>query len=252
MKKILILLLLSPIFALGNPIDYNCSKNVIWGAPILQEGNNQYLCRTDYAVNYSYKNKTPFYVVEHITQDHIKLIIDRKNNFHEDLDIIPKYRSTLKDYFNTGYDKGHLAPAGDFTYNKDVMSQSFLLSNMIPQNKNNNRVIWNHLEQNIRRLVNRSGSLYVITGTIYSKEYKTIGNNVGVPNEIYKIIIDDNKNRMIAFKFPNISIDPKLVANYIVSVKSIEDITGIDFFPNIPTDLKYLEFDIVEYKDWFL
>jgi len=249
--KIFILLLLFPILSCANGIDEKCPKHVIWSAPIAKGESNQYLCRTDYAVDYSYTTKTPLYVVEHITSDHIKLIVDRQNNFHEDVEIVEQYRSTLKDYASADYDRGHLAPAGDFTYDKNVMSESFLLSNMMPQNKNNNRVIWNHLEQNVRKLVNKNKELYVITGTIYYPNYKIIGNNVGVPDEIYKIVIDTNKNKMIAFKFPNKAIDAKLVANYIVSVKSIEDITEINFSPNIPDELKELELSIGKYKDWF-
>ena len=249
MKFLLLLLFACSVQA--NTIDEKCPMNVLWGAPVSQEGSNQYLCRTNYAVDYSYKTKTPVYVVEHITPEHIIITVQRKNNFRKDTEIDQQHRSTLKDYANAIYDRGHLAAAANFTYDESVMSESFLLSNMMPQDQKNNRVIWNHLEQNIRKLVGKSKGLYVITGTIYSKEYKSIGNGVGVPDEIYKIVIDSSRERMIAFRFPNKAIDSNLVSNYIVSVKSIEDSIGVDFSPDIPKNLKHLESEVVKYKDWF-
>lgn len=250
MIKFLLLVLIT-FNVSANQIDERCPSNVLWQAPISIDGNNQYLCRTAYAVNYNYKTKTPFYVLEHITSQHIIKNSIRKNNFREDYEIPIQFRSTLKDYAGADYDRGHLGAAGNFTYDKTVMSESFLLSNMMPQDYNNNRRIWNVLEQHVRDLVGKFSEVYVITGTIYGSGYKNIGKGVGVPTEIYKIIIDPKNLRAIAFRFPNAPIDPKFMSNYVVSVKSIEDTTGINFSPKIPDNLKHLEVDVATYSSWF-
>ena len=115
MHKILLLLLLtSNVFA--NGIDDKCPQVVIWGAPqIINEGNNQYICKSDYAINYDYKTKVAYFVVEHITKDEIAVkSASRKDDFREDTEVPVEYRATLKDYTGSGLDRGHMAPAADF------------------------------------------------------------------------------------------------------------------------------------------
>lgn len=241
MKKILlILLIMIPILVNANIIDDKCSNSVMWGAPKLQNDmQTQYLCRTAYAVNFNYKTKTPNYVVEHVIPVHLIKNVKRQNDFHDDTDIPIQYRSTLKDYLGSGFDRGHLASAADFTYDKNVMRESFLMSNMTAQNKNNNRGVWSLLEGNVRDLAKKS-DIYVISGTIFFDGYKTIGKGVGVPNKIYKIILIDEKS-ILAYVFPNTKINSADIEKYRVSVADIEKLTGIDFFPSIPVNLKDLE-----------
>ena len=240
MKKILWVLILLPILAFANPIDDNCPDNVIWGAPKLKtEVGTQYICRTDYAVNINYKTKVANYVVEHIEPFHLTNKVKRRNDFREDKTIPKQFRATLEDYSGEKYDRGHLAPAANFTHDKFVMSESFLLSNMIPQNKYNNRIIWRVLEEHVRELAKKHDT-YVITGTVFYPNYKIIGNGVGVPDEIYKIVITD-ANKVVAYVFPNKAIKSRKFGRYKVSVIEIEKRTGIDFSPSIPVELKSLE-----------
>ena len=135
MKKFLIALnvviwsLVGYEVAHANPIDQYCPQHVVWGAPqIHQEGNNQYLCRQGYAVNYNYNTKVAYFVVETIWgQSLASKAAVRGNDFREDTDIPPQYRQTLKDYVNYGLDRGHMATAADFVYSPLAMSESFLL-----------------------------------------------------------------------------------------------------------------------------
>jgi endonuclease G len=240
MKKLLWALLLLPILAFANPIDDICPDNVIWGAPKLKNDvQTQYICRTDYAVNIDYKTKVANYVVEHIEPSHLLTKVKRKNDFREDKIIPVQFRATLEDYSGEKYDRGHLAPAADFSYDKFVMSESFLLSNMIPQNKYNNRIIWRVLEEHVRGLAKKYDT-YVITGTVFYPTHKSIGNGVGVPDEIYKIVIT-NGNKLSAYLFPNKAIKSMKFERYKVSVAEIEKITEIDFSPSIPVKFKGLE-----------
>lgn len=240
MKKIL-LLLLFPVLVGANPIDINCKELVIWGAPIIENDlNTQYLCKTDYAINLNYKTKVANYVVERVTSEHLKKNVLRKNNFHEDKEVPIEYRVVLQDYIGGLYDRGHLSPAGNYTYNAKSMDESFLLSNMIPQNKNNNRGVWNTLEQHVRDVALKS-DVYVITGGVFNTEYKKIGNNVGVPDYIYKIVIRPKDNMMVAYLIPNVATKVMDLKQYIVSILKLEKLTGINFSPLIPVKLKLKE-----------
>jgi endonuclease G len=250
MNKFLLLLLLSSnVFA--NGIDDKCPKVAIWGAPqITKEGNNQYICKSDYAINYDYKTKVAYFVVEHITKDEIAVkSASRKDDFREDTEVPAQYRVTLKDYTGSGLDRGHMAPAADFVSDSKLMSESFFLSNMMPQAPGNNRGIWKSTEERVRAWATKS-DVYAITGTHFDKGYKTMGNKVGIPTHVYKIVIQPENKRMIAFWYPNEKLDPKQIAKYVVSVKDIEAKTGIDFSPKIPKDLKPLETIVANYEDW--
>lgn len=250
MTKLLFLLLVS--FAVhANPIDDKCPQAVIWGAPqIKTEGDNQYLCKGDYAINLNYKTKIAHFVTEHITKDEIAVkSASRKDDFREDTEVPAEYRVTLKDYVGSGLDRGHMAPAADFVSDPKLMSESFFLSNMMPQNQGNNRGIWKYTEEAVRSWAMKS-DVYAITGTHYDTGYKTMGNGVGVPTHIYKIVIQPANKRIIAFWYPNEKLNPKEISKYVVSVSDIEAKTGIDFSPAIPADLKSLESVVAKYEDW--
>lgn len=238
MKKLLLVMLLSTTVS-ANEIDTKCPQHVVWGAPITTEGNNQYLCRTGYAVNYNYKTEAPYYVVESVTKDHLNGKSKRLNNFHDDTDIPVEHRDTVKEYSDIGYDRGHLAPAADFSYSDAVMSESFLMSNMMMQDSNMNRHIWNLLEQYARTLATKYSHVFIITGTVFDAKPKVV-NTVSVPSQAYKIIIDPVRGKILAFMIPNEKTDLSYT-NYITTVSEIERVTSIDFSPNIPKELKPLE-----------
>ena len=248
MKKLLLLLLLVSTSVSANEIDTKCPQHVVWGAPVTVEGDNQYLCRTGYAVNYNYKTETPYYVVESVTKEHLDGNSKRKNNFHDDTDIPVEHRSAVKEYLKSGFDKGHLAPAADFSYSDAVMSESFLMSNMTMQNGNMNRHVWNLLEQYSRKMVNKYNRVYIITGTVFSDKPSVV-NTVSVPSHMYKIIIDPKREKMIAFLIPNEKIDLDY-SNYITTVTKIEELTYINFSPSMPPSLINLETEIGKLDEW--
>ena len=231
MKKLLAVVLLAfASIVCANPIDNKCKQHVWQGAPVKAEGNNQYLCRIGYAVNYNYNTKVAHYVVEHITVDHLVKNAPRKDDFREDPEVPTQYRQTLADYTNMGYDRGHVAPAADMTFNAQAMSESFYLTNMMPQVPGNNRGIWKYLEENVRYWTQVKGEVYVITGALFEGQPKMM-NKVSVPSHVYKIVIDPKTGKQIAYLFINEKLDPKLIDNYAVSVSTIEQKTGINFSP---------------------
>lgn len=258
MKKFLIVLniviwsLVGFEVAHANPIDQYCPQHVVWGAPqVEQEGNNQYLCRQGYAVNYNYQTKVATFVVETVWGASVaSKQASRRDDFREDPEVPPQYRSTLKDYQGTGYDRGHMAPAANFVYSAVAMSESFLLTNMMPQNPGNNRGIWKYTEELTRYWAQKYGQIYVITGTIFDGTSPKVGNNMYVPTYVYKIVIDEKNKKAIAFLFPNQKLDPKQIANYIVTIRDIEMYSGINFSPMIPPQYAALETTKANLVDW--
>ena len=242
MKKLLLALLFVPLLAFGNPIDDKCPQFVLRGAPISKLTNTQYICKTNYAIHYRYDTKTPEYVVEHVTKEAISGPAKRKDDFRPDPDIPKQHQSQLSDYAGQPYDRGHLAPGANNTQNDIIMSESFFLSNMMPQVPNNNRGIWKQLETYIRNWVLEGKDIYLVTGTIYAPNYPTIGaNKVGIPTEVWKVIIDRQKGKAIGFLMPNAALPVADLPKYAVSVEHIEQATGINFMPQLPANLANVE-----------
>lgn len=222
--------------ALANPIDDDCPQFAPYGAPISPqvEADVQYLCKLNYALQYSNNTKTATYVLEHVTKESITGTAKRKDDFRADPSIPKQYQSLLSDYAGQPYDRGHLSPAGDNTQNAAVMSESFFLSNMVPQNQNNNRGIWKQLETKVRDYVLKTGDVYVVSGPIYDKAFKTIGSNkVGVPTRLYKVIIDVKNKKASAYIFPNTALPVQDLPKYQVSISEVEIATGINFNPKL-------------------
>ena len=244
MKKLLLLLLL-PFAALANPIDDMCPQHVLRGAPVSSfTANTQYLCNTNYAVHYRYDTKTAEYVVQHITLDKVTGPAKRKDNFKADPNIPTQHQAQLADYAGNPYDRGHLSPGADNTQNSTVMSESFYLSNMVPQVPNHNRGIWRILEANVRNWVKQGMDIYIVTGTSYSDGYQTIGvGQVGIPTYMWKVAVDRKSTKTIAFLLPNAPLPVKDLPNYVTTVAEIEKYTGINFHPQLPAQLQHIESD---------
>lgn len=242
MKKIILAAALSFIasFAYANDIDTKCPQFSAFGAPVSKITAGQYICKKNYAIHYRFDTKTAEYVVEHPTKAAITGGSKRKDDFRPDPDIAKPNQSQLADYATSGniYDRGHLVPAGDNTQSDAIMSESFFLSNMIPQIANNNRGIWRQLETYVRNLSLAGADIYVISGTIYDKGFTEIGNNkVGVPTRLFKVIVDKTNNKAIGFIFPNKALPVADLPKYEVSVATVERESGIKFMPTLPATL---------------
>jgi endonuclease G len=121
---------------------------------------------------------------------------------------------------------------------------------MSPQNPSFNRGIWRRLESLVRAWGKRF-EIYVSTAGVLNLEgYGTIGRNkVKIPSKYYKVIYAPEKNIMIGFLMTNAKLSGKL-SSYAISVDRIEEITGIDFFSELPDDIENdLESKVVS-KNW--
>lgn len=161
--------------------------------------------------------------------------IERTDNFRADTSISTG-SATPKDYRGSGFDRGHLAPAGDMTWSLLAMSQSFLMSNMSPQRPQFNRGVWRRLESEVRNWAKEKDSLYVITGPLFANNDSLIGaNGVGIPGYYFKVLVDLSPpdHDMIAFLLPHSGSSEELM-RFAISVDSLELITGYDFFAEAP------------------
>lgn len=197
---------------------------------------DQIVDRQGYALGYSEAWELPRWVTYRLTANEIlNGKTKRVDNFQPDI-AIRTGSAELDDYRGSGYDRGHMAPAGDMKWSAQAMEESFLLSNMCPQDRSNNAGIWNEIENTVRGFACSEGSVFIVTGPVVSRNPKTIGTNrVAVPDGFYKVVYDETPPcKMIAFYIPNRNV-PGNPIDYACTVDQIEKMTGLDFFSKIPS-----------------
>lgn len=197
------------------------------------------LYRTAYTTSYDKQNKIPKWVAWHLTSDHTSGEQRRLSNFIVD-DAVPAPRAELVDYKGSGYDRGHMCPAGDNKWGFEPMRESFYLTNICPQNSNLNSGDWNELEIQCRDWANKYGDIYIVCGPIlYQREHETIGpNKVTVPEAFFKVVLCmQGKPKAIGFIYKNARCND-LMSSYVNSIDQVERITGLDFFPLLPDDIE--------------
>ena len=187
-----------------------------------------------YSLSYSETHEQAEWVAYELTKQHLKKNDFERPYFIEDRKVKTK-SANYRNYKNSGYDRGHLCPAGDRGFNYDAYHETFLTSNISPQNHDFNAGVWNRLEQKVRFWTQKYDGVYVITGGVLKNGLKTIGEEkVSIPQEFYKVVIDasEGEYKAIAFLIPNRATD-KSFYEYAVTIDTIEDKTGIDFFSNL-------------------
>ena len=201
----------------------------------LNDRPERILYRKGYTTSYNQQTKTPNWVAWHLTKDHTYGKNQRKEEmFSEDEDIAKGQRATNSDYYNSRYDRGHMCPAGDNKWDKEAMRQSFLFTNICPQNHGLNKYEWNDLEILCREWARKYGYIDIVCGPVYEKGSvpKTIGRNkVRVPDGFFKVVLcRQGKAKAIGFLYSNAGEKVKM-SSAVRSVDEIERLTGIDFFP---------------------
>ena len=203
----------------------------------LTDRPEQILKRRGYTTSYNEKTKTPNWVAWHLTKAHTYGDHQRKNEvFFEDESIEREKRATDNDYYNSRYDRGHMCPAGDNKWDAQVMRESFLFTNICPQNHGLNKYEWNDLEIQCRDWAREYGAIDIVCGPLFTTtgEQKTIGRNrVWVPESFFKVILcRQGKPKAIGFIYRNEG-KKQTREEALRSVDEIEALTGIDFFPSL-------------------
>ncbi|XP_045505656.1 endonuclease G, mitochondrial [Colias croceus] len=206
----------------------------------------------DFVLSYDRRTRVPHWVFEHITKDHVSKndAVDRsKCDFKPDESIHPFFRSQNSDYKGSGFDRGHMAAAGNHRLAQRHVDQTFFLTNMAPQvGQGFNRDSWNRLEKHVRKLTKVYDNVYCCTGPLYLPrreadgksyvKYQVIGaNTVAVPTHFYKVVVceaPDGSLHMESYVMPNQKLsDETPVSSYMVPPETIEKAAGLLFFDKI-------------------
>lgn len=163
---------------------------------------------------------------EHLTRD------DRVRPYFVEDPRVPTKSADWRNYKRSGYDRGHLCPAGDRRFSETAYNQTFYTSNISPQDPEFNAGAWNTLELQVRAWCKRYGTLYVITGGVLQEGLPAIGDEgVSVPGYFFKVVFRGSGGQLRAagFLMPNQPLQGPLEP-YRVSLDRIEALTGLDFF----------------------
>ena len=151
-------------------------------------------------------------------------------------------RVMTSEYVRSGYDRGHLSPnyAISVCYGEEAQKETFLLSNIVPQLHALNAGLWKDMEQRImKRYVSRYGTVWVQVGPVFTATSEKKVGRIPVPSSFWMVISEYEESahgiRAIAYLVPHEEKwrDAELT-RYVVSIRRIEELTGLDFFPKLP------------------
>lgn len=170
-------------------------------------------------------------------EDLKKSFVKREDRFHADGDLLKMNIVPVdpKDYLYTGYDRGHLAPSGDFEWSEDANDATFTMANMSPQKPQLNRSAWRGLEAAVRNWACTEGELRIVTGPLFDRENQQLKSGITIPNRYFKVILDETPPRK-AIGFILEQKDSKIQTYKLrmKSVREVEKIAGINFFKDLP------------------
>ncbi|KAF0696515.1 Aste57867_12708 [Aphanomyces stellatus] len=215
--------------------------------------------REGYVLSYDRRLRNASWVAEYVTRDSLKKHdnVDRlKSSFKADPTTPESFRVLPAEYLNSGYDRGHLAPARDMSSSQDSINESFLMTNISPQvGKGFNRGYWSRFEGFIRHLASHYGGVYVITGPLflpsrmansdtYEVRYPILGsptNGIAVPTHFFKVVLVEVKRKndrvqylSTGFVLPNQAIPDKTkLVDFIRPIEYIERVSGLLFFDQL-------------------
>lgn len=200
-----------------------CPPFTDWGLPSL---NVDLLCKTGIAIGHDPDTKGPRWVIEQLTPAKLQGSAQRKDNFRPDPALQAGRRAELADYANSGFDRGHMAAAANMYWSQTAMDESFLLSNILPQNASLNRGAWARLEDDVRSWVAGRDTLVVITGPVF-RGNRSIGGGVRVPDALFKVLFDPQREEAFVLVVPNASVERYNAEQNFVTLSDLERQTGL-------------------------
>ena len=218
----------------------------------LKDRSEKILKRSNYTISYNRNWNQPNWVAWELNKNETRGRNNRNEEFTADPDLAEAYQVESYDYSGSGYDRGHMCPAGDNHFDAKAMNESFYMSNICPQNHELNAGKWNDLEIACRKWANRYQQLFIVCGPIIDKRNgKRIGkeHEIIVPEKFFKVILITSTKpaRAIGYIFENNGSDRPYKVH---SIDEVEKITGMDFFPNLPDKIEDLVESRYEVSDW--
>lgn len=261
------------ITIIGTPIMVTSINDTISVGQVLADANlpkgtpSQILSRIGYTTSYNCNTKCPNWVAWELSRAHTDGPFSRKgvpyysndgsvegigyvtqetcrNDYFVDLEA-REPRQQLSDWtrdYNMSH--GHMCPAGDNKWNKAAMNQSFLLTNMCPQDEKLNGGGWKKLEEKCRKWANLYNNIYIVAGPVFNEpNTRTLGEGrIAIPDAFFKVVLClEGTPKAIGFLYKNDS-SSQSIKDCACSVDNVEELTGFDFFYSLPDNIE----DVVE------
>ncbi|MDR1402080.1 MAG: DNA/RNA non-specific endonuclease [Tannerellaceae bacterium] len=224
------------------------------GFPQLKNNSKEQIINHEgFTVSYNADFRIANWVAYELTADEVKgRGVRRATNFFPD----PKVKgatATTNDYKRSGYDRGHLVPAGDMKWSEEGMRASFYFSNICPQNRELNAGLWNNIEKQCRTWATNYGKIVIITGPVIEDKMNRLGENkVGIPAKFYKVVgsTGNGKVKSIGFLVENRNYENRSLKQVAVTVDSIEKVTGVCFFTSFPIKVQQEMKSTIDWEYW--
>jgi endonuclease G len=209
--------------------------------------NNFLSVKSGYVISYNGSRKVPNWVSWELNTSYLGSVT-RQDDFRPDSTFpASEPQASLADYSGSGYDRGHMCPSADRTLTVAANSQTFFLTNMVPQAANNNQGPWAVMENDLRAIARTGKELFIISGGTFSASSNTIGSGVVVPDKTFKVVVVldavnqgpssvTSATRVIGVMMPNENNQISRTADwhsFRVSVDSIEAATGDNFLSDV-------------------
>ena len=196
----------------------------------------QYIIHKGFDLVFNENTRIPEWVAYELTAEEVAGTAPRAKHFAPDPDVNGT-QGDNEDYRNTGWDRGHMVPAGDMKLDDQMMRESFYFSNVCPQNRNLNGGDWRSLEELCRIYAQQYDKVFIVCGPIVGNNiYGRLGNNqLVIPDAFFKVLLVETKKGYEAIGFlMNNEAGHKPLSTYAKTVDEIEEITGLDFFSLLP------------------
>jgi endonuclease G len=204
---------------------------------LVNNRREQIINHEGFTVSYNADFRIANWAAYELTADEAKSKdVKRTDRFFPDPEV-KGVSATNDDYRHSGYDRGHLVPAGDMKWSEEGMRASFYFSNICPQDKELNAGLWNSIEKQCRTWAVNYGAIEIVTGPVIEDTMKRLGENkVGIPDKFYKVVSStrNGKAKCIGFLVENRNYEDRTLKEVAVTVDSVERVTGIHFFTSFP------------------
>lgn len=186
-----------------------------------------------------------------------------RQDFLQDPDSTAAVKYT--DFTGSGYTRGHMVPRADigYRYSGDAQAGTFILTNICPQLESHNSGIWQQLESIIcgslsgstwtPGLADTFSQLWVVTGPVLDANPTRLPSQIAIPSAFYKIVVREKsagEPAALAILTPHEDLETAAMPEYVTSIRRIEQLTGLNFFPDLPTATQEAFENAVDVRGW--